>query len=431
MFFGGDPFEHFAGMGGGGHGGGGRGPPGRGGGPIDNEGFYKALGVEKTAQPSEIKKAYRKLALKHHPDKGGDVEAFKEISSAFEVLSDPEKRKLYDQYGKEGLEEGGGGGGQSAEDVFSMFFGGGRRGARGPQKGEDINHNIKVSLEDLYMSKTVKLAINRDKNCEDCGGYGGSDGSERTCSDCDGRGVKVMLRPLGPGMVQQVQTVCPTCKGSCKYFDEKDKCKVCKGKKVQKERKVLEVFIDRGMKSGEKIRFTGEADEAPNTVPGDVIFTLQEREHDRFKRKGADLVTTLNITLSEALCGLTRTVTHLDGRTLRIDVAPGRVTKPESVKMINGEGMPYLGSPFKKGRLFVHFRVTFPTKIQPSNIPALLGALPAAKKTELTGEEEETEMSDVDISQFGLDKGGAGYNDNDSDEEGDARGGQKVQCQNM
>ena len=131
MFFGGDPFEHFANM----HGGGG-GHSGRGGkpsGPVENEELYKILGVSKTADEGEIKKAYRKAAVKHHPDKGGDPEKFKELSAAFEVLNDPEKRKRYDEYGKDGLEEGGGGG-QSAEDVFSMFFGGGGGGrGRRPQ----------------------------------------------------------------------------------------------------------------------------------------------------------------------------------------------------------------------------------------------------------------------------------------------------------
>merc|ERR1711871_947040 len=113
----------------------------------------------------------------------------------------PEKKQIYDKYGKEGLEEGGGGGG-------------GRRGPRGPQKGEDISHPLKVSLEDLYNGKTVKLAINRDKMCSDCNGKGGKDGAEKVCSDCNGRGAKVQLRQIGPGMVQQIQSACPSCKGA-------------------------------------------------------------------------------------------------------------------------------------------------------------------------------------------------------------------------
>lgn len=431
MFFGGgDPFEHFANMHGGGGGGRGRGPSG----PIDNEGFYKILEVDKDADDGAIKKAYRKMALKNHPDKGGDIEKFKEISAAYEVLTDPEKRKIYDQYGKEGLEQGGEGGGHSAEDMFSQFFGGGgRRRPQGPQKGEDIQHQLKVSLENLYNGKTVKLAIDRDKMCTDCNGKGGKEGCEKVCGDCKGRGVTVQLRQIGPGMVQQLQSACGTCKQTGKVMNEKDKCKTCKGNKVNKDRKVLEVVVEKGMKNGQKIKFSSEAGEAPDTIPGDVIFILQEREHEIFKRKGADLVLTMDLKLSEALCGFTRTITHMDGRILRIDSKPGCVVKPDAVKMIPGEGMPYHGNPFTKGRLFIHFRVEFPASLPSDTVQALAAALPKAPIVPLTGEEEECSMSDVDLSQFGQDQGGSGRQSahDDDDEDGGGRGGQKVQCQNM
>lgn len=142
----------------------------------------------------------------------------------------------------------------------------------------------------------------------------------------------------------------------------------------------------------------------------------------------------MNITLAEALCGFTRTITHMDGRVLRIDSKPGKVVKPDSVKMIQGEGMPYHGSPFSKGRLFVHFRVDFPASVSNDMCSALLAALPKAKPVELSGEEEECSMTDVDLSQFGQDQGGASAkNQYDEDDEDDMRGsgGQKVQCQNM
>lgn len=417
-------------MGGGGGGGGGRGPSG----PVDNEGLYKLLGVAKDADENEIKKAYKKLALKHHPDKGGDVEKFKEISAAAEILSDPEKRKIYDQYGKEGLErEGGGGEGQSAEDIFSMFFGGGRRsrGQSGPQKGEDIQHPLKVALDDLYNGKTIRLAINRNKLCEECDGRGGKPGAEKNCSDCNGRGARIQLRQIGPGMVQQIQTACPTCKGSCKIIDEKDKCKSCKGKKVYKDRKVMEVVVEKGMKNGQKIRFAGEADEAPGTIPGDVIFIVQEKEHDSFKRKGNDLILSLELTLSESLCGFTRVITHLDNRLLRIDSNPGQIVKPDDVRLIQGEGMPLHGNPFTKGRLFVHFKVTFPPSLPLSAVNAIKAVLPRAKEVTLTGEEEECVMTPVDISQFGQQTDSRGGEAHDEDDGEERSGGQRVQCQNM
>lgn len=422
MFFGGgDPFEQFGGHPGMG---GGRGGPS---GPVDNEGFYKVLGVAKNADENEIKKAYKKLALKHHPDKGGDPEKFKEISAAADCLLDAEKRKLYDQYGKEGLEGGGGGEGHSPEDIFSMFFGGGGgRGGRrsGPQKGEDITHPLKVTLEDLYNGKTVKLAINRNKLCEVCEGRGGKVGAERSCSDCNGRGVRVQLRQIGPGMVQQIQSACQECRGTGKILDERDKCKECKGKKVMKDRKVLEAVVEKGMKNGQKIRFAGEADEAPGTVPGDVIFVVQEKEHAVFKRKGADLVLTLDLNLSEALCGFTRTFSHMDERVLVINSRPGEVVKPDDVRLIQGEGMPQHGNPFVKGRLFIHFRVVFPSTLPPNVVQALKAVLPPGTTPKLTGEEEECSMTPVDISQFGQGEGRA-QQDDEEEEDGPRQGGVK------
>ena len=341
---------------------------------------------------------------------------------------DEEKRALYDKYGKEGIEEGGGGGG-SAEDVFAqMFGGGGRRGPRGPQKGEDIVHNIKVSLEDLYNGKTVRLAISREKPCADCDGKGGKPGAEKVCTDCNGRGVRVQLRQIGPGMVQQMQSTCPTCRGACKVIDEKDKCKTCKGKKVTKDRKVLEVHIEKGMKSGHKIKFSGEADEIPGTVPGDVVIVVQQKEHERFKRKGADLVESIELTLSEALCGFTKVVTHLDGRTLQIKVPPGEVTSHQAVKMIQNEGMPYHGSPFTKGRLFLVMNVKFPKKLPLNIVSALQSALPEPPKAMLTEEDEECNMESVDISQFGQGEGKGHANAYDEDDEDGEGGAQRVQC---
>mmetsp|Transcript_12094 Transcript_12094/g.19684 ORF Transcript_12094/g.19684 Transcript_12094/m.19684 type:complete len:428 (-) Transcript_12094:397-1680(-) len=425
MFFGGgDPFEQF---GGGGRGGGGR----RGGGDVDTTKLYEVLGVSKTADANEIKKAFRKLALKHHPDKGGDVDKFKEMSAAAEILMDEEKRKVYDEYGLEGLEEGGGGGGGGMDDILSMFMGGGgRRGPRGPQKGEDIVHPIKASLEDLYNGKTTRLAINRNKKCGECEGRGGKPGCEKECSDCNGRGVKVQLRQIGPGMVQQMQSACPTCKQTGKVMNEADKCKTCKGKKTIKDRKVLEVVIEKGMKNGQKIKFRGEADELPGTIAGDVVFVVQEKEHEQFKRKGNDLVVTIPLELTESLCGFTKTITHLDGRVLRIDSPAGKVIAPDSVHMINGEGMPYHGNPFTKGRLFALFRVKFPATLPAATVASLKTALPSAPECMISGEEEECNFREVDVSQIGQGNASAEQSAYDEDEdEGRHGGGQPVQCQ--
>jgi DnaJ family protein A protein 2 len=192
-------------------------------------------------------------------------------------------------------------------------------------------------------------------------------------------------------------------------------------------------LIEKGMKNGSKIKFTGEADEAPDTVPGDIVIVVTEKENDVFKRKGADLVLSMDISLSEALCGFTRTITHMDGRVLRIDSKPGSVMKPDSVRMIQGEGMPHHGNPFTKGRLFVHFRVDFPQSLTADVVRALSAALPKAPLVQLSGEEEECKMTPVDLSQFGQDTGSSGDRSahDEDDDDGRGGGGQKVQCNNM
>jgi DnaJ homolog subfamily A member 2 len=218
MFFGGGIPFGFAG------GGGFEGGPGmrRGGGsdkPVDNTSYYKALGVEKDASEAEIKKAFRKLAMKHHPDKGGDPEEFKKIGKIAEVLTDPKKREIYDQYGEEGLEgagdSGGGGGGM---DIFSELFGGGRRGGggrggNGKRKGKDSMHPLEVSLEDLFCGKTVKLAVTRDCFCSECTGSGAKAGaSEEACTQCRGSGMVTRIVQMGPGMMAQSSAPCGNCR---------------------------------------------------------------------------------------------------------------------------------------------------------------------------------------------------------------------------
>jgi DnaJ family protein A protein 2 len=352
------------------------------------------------------------------------------VTFAYEVLSDPEKRKLYDQYGREGIENEGGAG-HNAEDIFSMFFGGGRRGPSGPRKGEDLVHPLKVTLDDLYNGKTCRLAINRSRLCGECDGKGGKAGTEKTCATCQGHGVQVQYRQIGPGMVQKLQGRCDECKGEGKGFSARDRCRECSGKKIVKERKVLEVNITRGMKHNQKISFHGEADETPGVLPGDVVFVIQEKEHDQFKRKGADLLMEHKITLTESLCGFDFVVRHMDGRDLRLTSLPGHVTKHDHLMVIDGEGMPHHTNPYVKGRLFVLFKVVFPTSMSAQDVAALQKILPERPVPALSGEEEEVHLEEIDPTQFGQNDASGGRDAYDSDDERAGGGQQRVQCQNM
>lgn len=335
-------------------------------------------------------------------------------SPHFHTHSDPEKRAKYDKYGLEGLEEGGGGGG-GHEDLFNMFFGGGSRRSAGPRRGEDVNHPLKVSLEDLYNGKTVKLAVSRQVLV----------GEASMCNTCDGQGVVIELRQIALGMVQQMQRKCRDCDGEG----------YCAKRK--KERKVLEVLIEKGMKHNQKIVFRGMADEKPNMEAGNINFVVQEKEHELFKRKGADLLVTKSISLNEALCGFEWKITHLDKREIIVQSKPGEIIKAEAdharpfVKIVPNEGMPSHGNPFVKGNLYILFQVEFPEdgELSKDVIATLKKVLPGPSM-EVEYDKDTAEichMEHADVKNFG--KGGAATNDSayDSDDEEGGPGG--VQCQ--
>eukprot|EP00270_Netrium_digitus_P013433 TRINITY_DN4466_c0_g1_i1.p1 TRINITY_DN4466_c0_g1~~TRINITY_DN4466_c0_g1_i1.p1 ORF type:complete len:422 (-),score=74.07 TRINITY_DN4466_c0_g1_i1:334-1599(-) len=379
--------------------------------------FYDILGVSKTASADELKKAYRKAAIKNHPDKGGDPEKFKEIAYAYEVLSDPDKREIYDQYGEDALKEGMGGGGGMHDpfDIFRDIFGtgspfgpmggGGSRGGSRKRRGEDVVHHLRVTLEELYSGTSKKLSLSRNVICAKCKGTGSKSGQSSQCTGCKGSGMKISIRQLGPGMIQQMQHVCNDCRGSGEIINEKDKCNECKGSKVVKEKKVLEVHVDKGMQHGQKITFSGEADEAPDTITGDIVFVVQQQEHPRFKRKGDDLFIDVSLTLTEALCGFQLPVAHLDGRQLLLKTNPGEIVKPKQFKAISEEGMPTHRNPLLKGKLYILFNIDFPEngQLTPEDCKNLERILPPRPESSMTPMEldecEETTMQDVDFEE--------------------------------
>ncbi|CAO2833054.1 unnamed protein product [Amaranthus hypochondriacus] len=406
----------------------------------DNTKYYEILGVPKSASPDDLKKAYKKAAIKNHPDKGGDPEKFKELAHAYEVLSDPEKREIYDQYGEDALKEGmgGGGGGHDPFDIFSSFFGGNPFGGGGSsrgrrqRRGEDVIHPLKVSLEDLYNGTSKKLSLARNVICSKCKGKGSKSGASMNCPGCQGSGVKISIRQLGPSMIQQMQHTCNDCKGTGETINDRDRCPQCKGEKVVQEKKGLEVHVEKGMQSGQKITFPGEADEAPDTVTGDIVFILQQKEHSKFKRKGDDLFYEHTLSLTEALCGFQFVLAHLDNRQLLIKSGPGEVVKPDSFKAINDEGMPMYQRPFMKGNLYIHFTVEFPDTLTLDQCKSLEAVLPPRSSPQLTDMEldecEETTLHNVNMEEEMRRKEARAHQEAYDEDEDMLGGGQRVQC---
>lgn len=373
--------------------------------------YYDLLEVQPGCSENDLKKAYRKLALQLHPDKNPSAgDRFKDVSHAYEVLSDPQKREIYDRYGEEGLNGDAGGSNMSAQDIFEHFFGnagtsffGGSTRSSGPRKGKDVVHALKVSLEDLYNGRTSKLALKKTILCTKCDGKGGKDGAVRECSTCNGTGRKVTIRQMGM-MIQQMQTVCHDCDGTGESINQKDRCKNCLGKKVVEERKVLEVFIDKGMTHKQEIRFAGEGDQSPGVIPGDIMIVLDEKPHDHFVRKGADLYYKAHISLLTALSGGSFYITHLDNRVLHVNVLPGESIRPDQIKQITGEGMPTYKRPFDKGNLYIQFDIEFPKPnwTTPDKIKQLESILPSRKVESKTSDDsmiEDVVLMDADIKR--------------------------------
>ncbi|KAM5177596.1 dnaJ homolog subfamily A member 4 [Callospermophilus lateralis] len=389
--------------------------------------YYDILGVKPSASPEEIKKAYRKLALKYHPDKNPDEgEKFKLISQAYEVLSDPKKRDIYDQGGEQAIKEGGSGSPSfsSPMDIFDMFFGGGGRMAR-ERRGKNVVHQLSVTLEDLYNGVTKKLALQKNVICEKCEGIGGKKGSVEKCPLCKGRGMQIHIQQIGPGMVQQIQTVCIECKGQGERINPKDRCESCSGAKVVREKKIIEVHVEKGMKDGQKILFHGEGDQEPELEPGDVIIVLDQKDHSVFQRRGHDLIMKMKIQLSEALCGFKKTIKTLDERTLVITSKSGEVIKHGDLKCVRNEGMPIYKAPLEKGTLIIQFLVVFPEKqwLSQEKLPQLEALLPPRQKVRITEDMDQVELKEFNPSEQNWRQHREAY---EEDDDGPRAG---VQCQ--
>ena len=398
---------------------------------VDTQKYYTLLGVDKKASSSDIKKAFRKLAMKHHPDRGGDEEMFKQIQQAHEVLSDDSKRQLYDQGGTEAVEQGSQQG--SAHDMFNMFGGGGmQRREQRHRKGKATRHVLDISLEDCYNGKVRKLAVNRNVICSACEGRGGAPGCEVVCPECDGQGMVVRMRQIGPNMIQQIQARCDVCNGKGKQTDPSKICHVCSGNKVVRQRKVLHVEIDKGVRNNQQVKFTGDGDQLPGHEPGDIIFILRIKEHPQFTRKGPHLYMTQRISLKSALTGFSHVIRHMDDRQLHVVSKEGDIITDGMMRQIDDEGMPHHGNPFVKGHLIVKYNVDFPQQLSKPTIQALRACLPGPTlNIAETADMEPCTLKafDQNAAQQEYEQNKSAYDSDDDDGRGaNHPGGQGVQC---
>jgi molecular chaperone DnaJ len=323
--------------------------------------YYEVLGVPRDAETADLKRAYRKLAVQFHPDRNpGDNEAegrFKEAAEAYQVLSDPEKRALYDRFGHAGPQQSGFGGFRDAGDVFSAFsdiFGDLFGGSRGPAAGADIETSVELSLQEAATGVTRDVRYRRQASCEECNGSGAAPGTQpETCPQCRGRGQVVHSQGF-----LMITTTCTRCRGEGKVI--RKVCTSCEGSGMMLVEDRLSVSIPAGVEDGATLRVGGRGQVSPRGGrPGNLYVGIHVKPDPRFERDGADLHTEVNLSFAQAALGTRVTVPTLTDET-EVDVQPG--TQPGDVLTLRGRGLPHLRER-GQGDLHVHFTLLVPRKL--------------------------------------------------------------------
>ena len=344
--------------------------------------YYEVLEVPKTATADEIKKAYRKQAIKYHPDKNpGDKEAeekFKEAAEAYEVLSDPQKRQRYDQFGHAGMGGASGfsGGGMSMDDIFShfgdifggsgfsSFFGGGFGGSRrgGPQtrvnKGSNLRVKVKLTLSEVANGVTKKIKVNKYVACDKCNGTGAFDSnSYSNCSTCHGSGVVTRITNTILGQMQQ-SSVCPNCGGDGRIITRR--CTSCGGEGIVQKEDIVTLNIPAGVADGMQLSVSGKGNAARHGgINGDLLVVIQEEEHPELIRDGNDFIYSLFLSMPDAILGTTAEIPTVDGK-VKIKIDPG--TQSGKILRLRGKGIPELNG-YGRGDLLVNIQVWTPQNV--------------------------------------------------------------------
>lgn len=361
--------------------------------------YYEILGIEKSASEAEIKKAYRRLAMQYHPDKNKNdktaEDKFKEASEAYEVLSDPDKRSKYDQYGHAGLEGAFGSGGFTWDNfthasdfsdifgswggIFDSLFGGSFSGGRRYQnsnRGEDLQISLSLSLEDIAKGVDKKIKINVKDSCDRCNGSGSQDGKIQTCQQCHGSGQVMQTTRSLFGHMQTVVT-CPTCHGEGTII--KSKCNQCNGEGRISKTKTINVHIPAGVAEGQYIRLRGQGNRGVRGGDsGDILVMIHEKEHSVFERKDADLICEYPISFSQAALGSELEVPTLSGK-VKMKIPSG--TQSGKLFRLKSQGLPHVNSSYR-GDLYIRVIVVTPTGISGEEKQLLekLGTFDAGRK---------------------------------------------------
>jgi molecular chaperone DnaJ len=338
--------------------------------------YYETLGVARDADKEELKRAYRRMARKYHPDVNKDAgaeETFKQISKAYEVLSEPETRARYDRFGEAGVSGAGAAGyGDMGDmggfaDIFESFFGGfggaqaggGGRRRSGPVRGDDLRLDLKLDFRDAVFGGEKEIRISHLEHCNTCDGSGAKPGTKaRTCSTCSGSGQVRRATRTPFGSFTQV-AVCPTCSGSGQMIEEK--CEVCGGSGQRQENKKLKITIPAGVDNGTRLRVSGEGDAGQRSGPaGDLYVFLFVNEDSEFRRDGINVLSDLKISYLQAILGSKLEVPTVDGKE-EITIPAG--IQPGTVLTLEGKGVPRLGNPVARGNHLLTIEIAIPKSV--------------------------------------------------------------------